>query len=188
MSTLWKRDDFFVKKYMAQFPGYYCTSDSGYIDQDGYLHIMCRNDDVINTAGHRLSTAAMEECLNSHPAIAESAVVGTREEVKGEVPAGFVVIKNGFEVDEEVLTKELVAMVRKTIGPVACLKMLFVVDKLPKTRSGKILRRTLKAIADGQEFKIPPTIEDESVVGLIKAIVLGKGYGVKSAIVYEEDK
>lgn len=188
MSTLWRNDEFFKLKYLSQFEGYYCTADSGYIDADGYIHIMSRVDDVINTAGHRLSTASLEECLNSHPIIAESAVVGGLDDVKGTVPVGFVVIKDGSTANKLQLEKDLVKLVRHDIGPVACLNMLFVVDKLPKTRSGKILRRTLKCIIDGKEFKIPPTIEDPSVLKSIKKVVLDHGQGKKKNIVFEEDE
>lgn len=186
MYTLWNNDAYYVKKYMEQFPSYYCTSDSGYFDAQGYLNIMCRNDDIINTAGHRLSTAAMEEIVISHSAISESAVVGAREEIKGEIPVGFIVIKEGHHIEEEKVTKDLIALVRNQIGAVACFSHIFIVEKLPKTRSGKILRRVLKCMLDGKEFEVPATIEDAGVIPLIQKQVEEK-WKVGKDITFIED-
>ncbi|WP_251976179.1 propionyl-CoA synthetase [Salinicola avicenniae] len=146
--------------YMSTYPGYYTTGDSGYFDEDGYLFVMGRTDDVINVAGHRLSTGEMEEVLGAHPAVAECAVIGMQDALKGQLPMGLVIPKDGFDGDEAALEQELVALVRERIGPVACLKQVLVVDRLPKTRSGKILRKALRHIADGEPFDVPATIDD----------------------------
>ncbi len=160
LPTLWNDDARFVSSYLSAFPGHYNTGDGGYVDDDGYLYVMGRIDDVINVAGHRLSTGAMEEVLATHPAVAECAVVGVADELKGQVPVGFVVLKAGVAPDPETLRGELVAMVRERIGAVAAFKEALVVARLPKTRSGKVLRATMRAIADGRDFAVPSTIED----------------------------
>lgn len=186
MTTLWNNDAFFEEKYFKAFPGYYLTGDAGYFDEEGYLSIMSRIDDVINTAGHRLSTAQIEEVLLSNQAIAEAAVIGGLDELKGEVPVAFVVVKSGFSYVEKDLIRDLNSKVREDIGPVSSLGMVFVVQKLPKTRSGKILRGTLKKIYDGKEFGVPATIEDASVLPVIQEKVLLSGIGAKRKIVFEE--
>ena len=149
---------------MDPFPGYYFTGDGGFIDEDGYISIMGRVDDVINVAGHRLSTGAMEEVIATHDAIAECAVFGVDDKLKGQVPIGLLVLKAGVEVNEEELVSELVQMVRGQIGAIACFKQATIVARLPKTRSGKILRGTMRKIADGQDYKMPATIEDPAVL------------------------
>lgn len=188
MLTLWNNDEAFVQKYLADVPGYYITGDAGYFDSDGYLHVMTRLDDIINTAGHRLSTAAMEEVLMGHKEVVEAAVVATKEELKGEIPVGFVVLKPTNTTNFQTLEKELVNMIRQEIGPVACFKNAIIVEKLPKTRSGKILRHILKKILDGKEYKVPPTIEDMSVLEKIEKSVENYGFfGRVAKIFYEED-
>ncbi|HUG86341.1 MAG TPA: propionyl-CoA synthetase [Euzebya sp.] len=166
--TLWHDEERYVAAYMARFPGYYLTGDAGMIDEDGYLSIMSRIDDIINVAGHRLSTGALEEVLSGHPAVAECAVIGVADAMKGEVPMGLVVLKNGVRTSQEQITAELVQKVREEIGPVAAFKVAVVVDGLPKTRSGKVLRRTAKAIAEGREYSVPSTIEDAGVLDALK--------------------
>ena len=160
LPTLYDDDATFVSAYLSRYPGFYLTGDGGFFDQDGYLSIMGRIDDVINVAGHRLSTGSMEEILASHKDVAECAVVGVNDQLRGEVPVGFVVLKSGVQRDEKELVKELVDLVRERIGPVACFKQAAIVAKLPKTRSGKILRATIRKIADGIEYTMPATIED----------------------------
>ena len=164
LPTLWNDDDRFISSYMAAFDGYYLTGDGGRIDEDGYVYVMGRTDDVINVAGHRLSTGGMEEVLASHPDVAECAVIGVADAMKGQVPRGFVVLKAGVSRDEDELRAELVQLVRSRIGAVAALKEVAVVAALPKTRSGKILRKTMRQIADGEEPAVPSTIEDASVL------------------------
>ncbi|KAA9164367.1 propionyl-CoA synthetase [Amycolatopsis acidicola] len=164
LQTLWQADNRYVSAYLTQYEGYYLTGDGGYLDDDGYLYVMGRTDDVINVAGHRLSTGAMEAVLAAHPAIAECAVIGVRDELKGQVPRGLVVLKAGTEITLEQLSRELVARVREEIGAVAVFKDVRVVDALPKTRSGKILRKTMRQLADGDTPDIPPTIEDPLVL------------------------
>ena len=171
LPTLWGDDDRFESSYLAQHPGYYLTGDGGYIDSDGYLYVMGRTDDVINVAGHRLSTGSIEAVLAAHPAVAECAVIGVADEIKGQVPRGFVVLKSGASADG--LVKELVAAVREEIGPVAALQRVDVVPALPKTRSGKILRKSMRGIADGLDEPIPSTIEDASVLETLRPILLG---------------
>ena len=156
--------------------GWYLTGDGGFKDADGYVWIMGRTDDVINVAGHRLSTGAMEEVLASHPDVAECAVVGVNDQLKGEVPVGFVVCKAGVQRPEEQMVRELVERVRDRIGPVAFFKIATVVKRLPKTRSGKILRGTMRRIADGQEVKVPPTIDDPAILDEIRASLAKLGY------------
>ena len=164
LTTLWNADDHFVDSYLRRFPGYYLTSDAGYKDEDGYVYIMSRIDDIINVAGHRLSTGAMEEVLSDHPDVAECAVIGVADELKGQLPFGFVVLQAGADRDPDDIEAELVAMVRDRIGPVAAFKSAIVVERLPKTRSGKILRATMRRIADGQEWKMPATIDDPAIL------------------------
>ncbi|MBO0663459.1 AMP-binding protein [Jiella sp. MQZ9-1] len=174
LPTLWNADERFRQSYLTEFPGYYATSDAGFLDDDGYLYVMGRTDDVINVAGHRLSTGEMEEAVGGHPAVAECAVIGMHDAVKGEVPCGFVVLKKGETIDRASIEAELVRTVREQIGPVAAFRQVLVVDRLPKTRSGKILRRTIKAIVDGSPFEIPATIEDPAALDEIQAIVAAR--------------
>lgn len=168
LPTLWNADDRFRGEYLERYPGYYLTGDSGHVDEDGYVFVMGRTDDVINVAGHRLSTGSMEAVLAEHPAVAECAVIGVRDALKGQVPRGFVVLKAGVEVDEEKLRGELVAAVRDQIGPVAAFRDVSVVDGLPKTRSGKILRKSMREIADTGQTKVPSTIEDPAVLDALR--------------------
>ena len=170
-------DERFVESYLAAFPGYYNTSDAGFIDADGYVFIMGRTDDIINVAGHRLSTGGMEEVLASHPAVAECAVVGIRDALKGEQPCGFVVLKSGITQSPDAVERELVALVREKIGPVAAFRLALTVGRLPKTRSGKILRATMKKIADGEDYAMPATIEDPAVLDEIGLALKAKGLG-----------
>lgn len=174
--TLWQAEERFVKAYLADYPGYYHTADAGYIDEEGYVFVMTRTDDIINVAGHRLSTGAIEEVLASHPDVAECAVVGIADELKGQVPLGFLVLKAGAAKDRADVTGEIVRLVRERIGPVASFKIAVVVDRLPKTRSGKILRGTMRAIADGEEYKIPATIDDPAILGEIGQTLKGVGF------------
>ncbi len=163
-ATVWNAPERYIKSYFSRYPGYYETGDAGLIDEDGYIFVMSRTDDVINVAGHRLSTGAMEEVLAEHPDVAECAVVGVSDELKGQLPVGFVVLSSGVNKAHEDIAKECVQMVRDRIGPVAAFKHVAVVQRLPKTRSGKILRATIKKIADSEEFKMPATIEDPGVL------------------------
>jgi propionyl-CoA synthetase len=164
LPTLWNADDRFRDSYLAPYPGYYNTSDAGYLDKDGYVWVMGRTDDIINVAGHRLSTGGMEEVLASHPAVAECAVIGVKDALKGEVPCGFVVLKSGVQKDPSEVETELVSLVREKIGPVAAFKLAITVGRLPKTRSGKILRGTMKKIADGDAWSMPATIDDPAIL------------------------
>ncbi len=181
LSTLWQADQRFVDSYMARFEGCYLTGDAGYRDEDGYLFIMSRIDDVINVAGHRLSTGAMEEVLAAHAAVAECAVFGVADDLKGELPLGLVVLKAGVEMAEEQIRAELIACVRHEIGPVAAFRLVTVVQRLPKTRSGKILRGTMKSIADGKRYKMPATIDDPAILAEIEAALQRMGYAGGSA-------
>ena len=176
LMTLWNADERFVNSYMTGFPGYYETGDSGFIDEDGYIFIMARTDDVINVAGHRLSTGAMEEVLASYRDVAECAVIGVADELKGQVPLGFVVLKSGVERDHGETIGEIVQLVRDRIGPVAFFKQAAIVDRLPKTRSGKVLRGTMQKIADNSEWKIPATIEDPMILNEITESLKKLGY------------
>jgi len=176
LPTLWQNDEGFRDSYLSEYPGYYVTADAGYRDEDGYLYIMARTDDIINVAGHRLSTGGMEEVLAAHPNVAECAVVGVVDSLKGEIPVGFIVLKAGVNRPEEDIVRELVQMVRDTIGPVAAFKSATVVPRLPKTRSGKILRATMKQIADGSEYRTPATIDDPAILGEIAASLRRLGY------------
>jgi propionyl-CoA synthetase len=173
LPTLWGDDERYVAEYLSRFPGHYLTGDGGYRDQDGYLFVMGRTDDVINVAGHRLSTGEMEAVLAAHPAVAECAVIGVHDAIKGQVPRGLVVLKAGVDVDEGALAAELVESVRRDIGPVAAFRHVDVVPALPKTRSGKILRRTMRGIADGREEPVPSTIEDPAVLDALRPILKG---------------
>jgi propionyl-CoA synthetase len=175
--TLWQQDERFKESYLAEFPGYYKTADAGYKDADGYVFVMGRTDDIINVAGHRLSTGGMEEVLASHPDVAECAVMGIKDELKGEVPCGFVVLKAGVNREPSEIEKEIVALVREKIGPVAAFKLAITVKRLPKTRSGKILRGTMKKIADGDEWKMPATIDDPAILDEIGDALKSKGVG-----------
>ncbi len=174
--TLWNADDRFVKSYLADYPGYYLTADAGFIDQDGYVFVMARTDDIINVAGHRLSTGAIEEVLASHPEVAECAVIGAADALKGQVPVGFLVLKAGAAKSSAMVAEETVKLVRDRIGPVASFKTAVVVDRLPKTRSGKILRGTMRHIADGEDYKTPATIDDPAILTEIAAHLKGAGY------------
>ncbi|MEZ9233500.1 propionyl-CoA synthetase [Vibrio amylolyticus] len=171
LPTVWRNHDRFESGYLSQFPGYYVSGDGGYLDEDGYLFIMGRIDDVINVAGHRLSTGEMEEIVGGHPAVAECAVVGVHDDLKGQLPLGLVVLKDGMKVNDSDLEVELVGKVRNEIGAVACFKHALVVDRLPKTRSGKILRRVIRQIADGEQYTVPSTIDDPtSLVEIERAL------------------
>lgn len=179
LPSLWNAGERFIESYMKIFPGYYFTSDGGYIDEEGYVYIMGRVDDVINVAGHRLSTGAMEEVVAQHKDIAECAVIGAHDSLKGQLPVGLVVLKAGVIREEEDLKRELVQMIRNEIGPIACFKQAAVVARLPKTRSGKILRSTMRKIADGDQYTVPSTIDDPSILGEIEEALKKIGYGQK---------
>lgn len=176
LPTLWNAEDRFIRSYLSHFPGYYETGDAGYIDEDGYLYIMARTDDVINVAGHRLSTGAIEEVLATHPAVAECAVIGVSDSLKGQIPLGLLCLKKGTTTPETQILSEVVGLVRDRIGPVAAFKTACVVDRLPKTRSGKILRATMVKIADGQPFKPPATIDDPAILDEIAGALGRVGY------------
>jgi len=165
LPTLWNNDQGYINAYLSEFPGYYKTADAGFIDEEGYVYVMSRTDDIINVAGHRLSTGAMEEILADHPDVAECAVLGVEDQLKGQVPIGFMVLKAGVTRPQEEIVKEVVQMVRDRIGPVAAFKTATVVKRLPKTRSGKILRGTIQKIADNKEYKLPATIDDPATLG-----------------------
>jgi propionyl-CoA synthetase len=179
LPTLWQNDEAFVASYLSSFEGYYTTGDGGFMDADGYIYIMGRVDDIINVAGHRLSTGGMEEVVAKHPDVAECAVIGVDDELKGQVPVGFAVLKAGVTRDPAEIQKEVVKMIRDQIGALACLKDIAIVSRLPKTRSGKILRSTMRKIADGKEYKVPSTIEDPAVLGEIGEALKGAGYPKK---------
>ncbi|CAO3446963.1 propionyl-CoA synthetase [Azospirillum largimobile] len=176
LPTLWNADERFKKSYLADYPGYYQTGDAGFIDDDGYVYVMARTDDIINVAGHRLSTGAMEEVLSSHKDVAECAVIGVADDLKGQVPLGFVCLKAGVTRPHEEIVKEVVQLVREQIGPVADFKRALVVDRLPKTRSGKILRGTMQKIADSQDYKMPATIDDPGILPEIADALKTLGY------------
>ncbi|MEU3164374.1 propionyl-CoA synthetase [Streptosporangium sp. NPDC006930] len=171
LPTLWQDDERYVRSYLTAFPGYYLTGDGGHLDEDGYLFVMGRTDDVINVAGHRLSTGSMEAVLAAHPAVAECAVIGVADELKGHVPRGFVVLKSGTEIDPETLRAELVLAVREQVGAVAAFRQVDVVPALPKTRSGKILRKTMRGIAEGSDEPVPSTIEDATVLDALRPVI-----------------
>ena len=179
LPTLWKNEKRFVESYMTTFPGYYETSDGGYIDEDGYVYVMGRMDDVINIAGHRLSTGAMEEVIATHPDIAECAVIGTDDQLKGQLPVGLFVLKSGVDRDVEEIQTELVKMVREKIGAIACFRESNCVARLPKTRSGKILRGTMRSIAAGKEYRMPSTIDDPAILDEITETLNQMGYPPK---------
>ena len=176
LKTLWQNDAGFEQAYLSRFPGFYHTADAGYLDEDGYVFVMSRTDDIINVAGHRLSTGAIEEVLASHPQVAEAAVIGVADPLKGQLPLGFVVLNAGVSLDPAAMEKELVARVREVIGPVAALKRVAVVARLPKTRSGKILRGTMRKIADGEAWRTPPTIDDAAILGEIRDALAALGH------------
>lgn len=177
LPTLWGNDERFRDSYISQFKGYYSTSDAGYLDEDGYVYVMARTDDVINVAGHRLSTGQMEEVVATHPDVAECAVIGVADTLKGQLPAGFLVLNAGVNRDEKEIEAEVVKLVRGVIGPVAAFKNVMIVPRLPKTRSGKILRATMRKIADGAEWTAPATIDDPAILDEIKAVLAGRGMG-----------
>lgn len=177
LTGIWRDPQRFHSAYMAAYPGYYLTGDGGYFDEDGYLFIMGRIDDVINVAGHRLSTGEMEEIVGAHPAVAECAVIGIHDELKGQLPIGLVITKDGFDGDEATLEAELISRVREHIGPIACFKQVLVVNRLPKTRSGKILRKLLRNIADGKSFGIPSTIDDPTSLEDVHAAMCERSVG-----------
>ncbi len=174
--SFWNADERFREACLAEFPGYYKTADAGMIDEDGYLFVMARTDDIINCAGHRLSTGAMEEVCAKHPDVAECAVIGVKDAVKGQIPCGFLVLKNQVSRETSVISKEVADLVRNEIGPVAAFKTVMVVPKLPKTRSGKILRGTMQKIADDMPWKMPATIDDPSTLDVITDILMNNGY------------
>jgi propionyl-CoA synthetase len=179
LPTLWQQDERFKESYLTEFPGYYKTADAGFKDDDGYVYVMSRTDDIINVAGHRLSTGGMEEVLASHKDVAECAVIGVKDELKGEVPCGFIVLKAGVERSPAEIETEIVALVREKIGPVAAFKLAVTVARLPKTRSGKILRGTMKKIADGDAWTMPATIDDPVILDEISGALKGKGIGAE---------
>ena len=176
LPTLWNAEERFLTSYMADYPGYYQTGDAGFIDADGYVYVMARTDDIINVAGHRLSTGGMEEVLSAHKDVAECAVIGVADDLKGQVPLGFLVLKAGVSRDPKDIVAEVVAMVREKIGPVAFFKQAVVVERLPKTRSGKILRGTMQKIADDQTYKVPATIDDPAILPEIAVALKTLGY------------
>jgi len=179
--TLWKKDEHFVKSYMSVFPGYYNSGDAGMIDSDGYVHIMGRTDDIINVAGHRLSTGGMEEVVAQHPAVAECAIIAAADALKGELPVGLIVLKDGLGDRGKNAAQEVVELVRAKIGAVAAFKKVVVVKRLPKTRSGKILRGVMKKLADGKEWSMPATIDDPAVMPEIAKALQSIGYGTLKA-------
>lgn len=176
LATLWGNEARYKDSYLSMYPGFYLTGDAGYMDEDGYLYIMSRIDDIINVAGHRLSTGRFEEVLCQHDAVAEAAVIGVDDKLKGQVPLGLVVLKKGVHLTDEQLYKELIALVREQIGPVAAFRLVSAVQKLPKTRSGKILRGTMRKIADNQAFNMPATIEDPQTLDLVRNALTRMGY------------
>ena len=174
--TLWNNDDGYVDTYLSRYAGFYETADAGFMDEDGYLWIMSRTDDIINVAGHRLSTGGMEEVIASHPDVAECAVIGVADSLKGQIPLGLAVLKAGVERSELEITNEIIALVREKIGPVAAFKQANVVKNLPKTRSGKVLRGTMRSIADSEEYRVPATIDDPEVLKEIEHALQLLGY------------
>jgi propionyl-CoA synthetase len=174
--TLWNADERYRETYLSTFPGYYQTADAGYVDEAGYVFVMARTDDIINVAGHRLSTGAMEEVLASHPDVAECAVIGVADQLKGQLPVGFVVLKAGAERPHDEVVAEVVQLVRDRVGPVASFKSAAVVERLPKTRSGKILRGTMRRIADSEEYVVPATIDDAAILDEMREALVGLGY------------
>ncbi len=181
LPTLWNDDERFKQSYLSQYPGYYITGDEGIKDEDGYIFVMGRVDDVINVAGHRLSTGEMEELIAGHPDIAECAVTGIDDELRGQVPVGFVVLKDGAQISQDKMQEELIAIIRKNIGAVACFKQAGIVKRLPKTRSGKILRKTIRKLASETEVAVPPTIDDPLILEEIREIMQQRGIGQYAA-------
>jgi propionyl-CoA synthetase len=177
LPTLWNNDSGYLSAYLEEFPGYYKTADAGFIDEDGYVFVMTRTDDIINVAGHRLSTGAMEEILADHPDVAECAVLGVEDKIKGQVPIGFLVLNAGVTRDPDEIIKETIQMVRERIGPVASFRTATMVKRLPKTRSGKILRGTIQKIADNEPYKTPATIDDPAILDEMAEALAGIGYG-----------
>jgi len=175
--TLWQAEERYIKAYLSEYPGYYHTADAGYIDDEGYVYVMTRTDDIINVAGHRLSTGAIEEVLASHPEVAECAVIGIADPLKGQVPLGFLVLKAGAKTARAQIAEEVVQLVRERVGAVASFKLALVVERLPKTRSGKILRGTMRAIADGEDHKVPATIDDPAILDEIGQSLKQVGIG-----------
>ncbi|MCB1423279.1 MAG: AMP-binding protein, partial [Nitratireductor sp.] len=175
LPTLWNADKRFREAYLEEFPGYYKTADAGIIDEDGYLFIMARTDDIINVAGHRLSTGGMEEVIAAHKDVAECAVIGVADKLKGQMPVGFCILNAGVDRSPEEIEKEIVTLVREKIGPVAAFKTAIMVPRLPKTRSGKILRATMQKIADGMEWKMPATIDDPAILDEITEALKERG-------------
>ncbi len=176
LPTLWQNDERYKESYLEDYPGYYQTADAGYIDEEGYVYVMARTDDIINVAGHRLSTGAMEEVLSDHPDVAECAVLGVEDQLKGQVPVGFLVLKSGVTRGEDEIVADVVKMVRDRIGPVAAFKKATIVKRLPKTRSGKILRGTIQKIADNKQFNTPATIDDPAILGEMEEALSKIGY------------
>ena len=177
LPTLWHNDEGYKNAYLVDFPGYYKTADAGFIDEDGYVFVMARTDDIINVAGHRLSTGGMEEVLADHPDVAECAVLGVEDQLKGQIPVGFLVLNAGVDRSHDEIVSEVVKMVRDRIGPVAAFKKATVVKRLPKTRSGKILRGTIQKIADNKEYTVPATIDDPTILGEMEEAVQVIGFG-----------
>ncbi len=177
--TVWRNEARFRAGYLSSFPGYYTSGDGGYLDEDGYVFVMGRTDDIINVAGHRLSTGEMEQIVAAHPAVAECAVIGMADALRGQVPLGLVLLKNGGEVDEAELEKALVKRVRDGIGAIACFRQAIVVKRLPKTRSGKILRAVLRKMADREPFAVPSTIDDPAILDEIRFVLEQRGIGAK---------
>ena len=176
LPTLWNADDRYVDSYLSEYPGFYKTGDAGYMDEEGYVYVMSRTDDIINVAGHRLSTGGMEEVLSAHPDVAECAVIGVKDQLKGQLPLGFLVLKAGVDKQDEDIVSEVVQLVRQQIGAVASFRQATVVKRLPKTRSGKILRGTMACIADGEEYRMPATIDDPAILPEITEALAGLGY------------
>jgi propionyl-CoA synthetase len=177
LPTLWNAEKRFREAYLTEFPGYYKTADAGYVDEDGYLFIMARTDDIINVAGHRLSTGAMEEVVAEHPDVAECAVIGVADAMKGQVPCGFIVLNAGVTRAPAEIEREVVGLVRDRIGPVAAFRTVVTIKRLPKTRSGKILRGTMQKIADAETWSMPATIDDPAILDEITAALKGRGMG-----------
>lgn len=174
--TLWNNDDRYISSYLEEFPGYYKTADAGFIDEEGYIYVMTRTDDIINVAGHRLSTGAIEEVLADHPEVAECAVLGVDDQLKGQVPIGFLVLNSGVTRSHDEIIKEVIQMVRDRIGPITSFKTAAIIKRLPKTRSGKILRGAMRNIADNREYKMPATIDDPAVLNEIEDALNCIGY------------
>jgi propionyl-CoA synthetase len=181
LPTLWQADERYVESYLSAYPGYYQTADAGFIDTDGYIHVMTRTDDIINVAAHRLSTGEIEEVVAAHPDVAECAVMGVADPLKGQVPLGLVVLKAGVGRPQSAIEDEVVALVRTRIGPVASFRIALVVERLPKTRSGKILRGTMRHIADGEDYRMPATIDDPAILAEIGEALARAGYPQKHA-------